>query len=166
MEPKEFEILAKRLRGRLTGLAGKFISASGAHFNPEDIVQEAFLTLWKLNRDNYPIRNPEALAVRLTKTICVSKYRKYRIKTVDMSGRDFDGGKEASELTDSRDLRLLMDRIYSSLTETQRQFLQMKNDENLSLDEIAAITGKPKSSVKTTISAARRKMLDLIKQDL
>lgn len=83
-----------------------------------------------------------------------------------MSGRDFDGGKEASELTDSRDLRLLKDRIYSSLTETQRQFLQMKNDENLSLDEIAAITGKPKSSVKTTISAARRKMLDLIKQDL
>ena len=166
MESKEFEIFAERLRGRLTGLAGKFISASGAHFNPEDIVQETFLTLWKLNRDNYPIRNPEALAVRLTKTICVSKYRKCHIKTVDMSGRDFDGGKEASELTDSRDLQLHKERFYSSLTEMQRQCLHMKNDENLSLDEIALITGKPKSSVKTTISAARRKMLELIKQDL
>lgn len=83
-----------------------------------------------------------------------------------MSGRDFDGGKEASELTDSRDLQLHKERFYSSLTEMQRQCLHMKNDENLSLDEIALITGKPKSSVKTTISAARRKMLELIKQDL
>ena len=42
----------------------------------------------------------------------------------------------------------------------------MRNNEGMTLDEIAEITGKPKTSIKSTISAARKQMLNLIEKYL
>ena len=42
----------------------------------------------------------------------------------------------------------------------------MRNDEGMTLEEIAEVTGKPKTSIKSTISAARKQMLELIKKQL
>lgn len=44
---------------------------------------------------------------------------------------------------------------------SQREFLQLKNDEGKTLEEIAEITGKPKTSIKTTISSARRLSINI-----
>ena len=38
--------------------------------------------------------------------------------------------------------------------------MHLRNDEGLSLDEIATLTGKPKTSIKSTLSKARKQMLD------
>ena len=56
--------------------------------------------------------------------------------------------------------------ILGSLTPSQQMLLKMRNDDGLSLDEISAVTGKPKASVKTTISVARKQMLEQIKRML
>ena len=56
--------------------------------------------------------------------------------------------------------------MIAGLTETERTCLELRNAEGLSLDEIAEATGKPKTSVKSTISVARRKMLEKLKQEL
>ena len=49
---------------------------------------------------------------------------------------------------------------------SQKEYLHLRNDEGKTLDEIAEITGKPKTSIKSTISAARKQMLNLIKKQL
>ena len=64
------------------------------------------------------------------------------------------------------DLRTIKKSIYASLTNTQREYLRMRNDEGMTLEEIAEVTGKPKTSIKSTISAARKQMLELIKKQL
>ena len=69
-------------------------------------------------------------------------------------------------LTDREDLRRIQESIYGSLTTTQREYLHLRNDEGLSLDEIATRTGKPKTSIKSTLSKARKQMLELIKGQL
>jgi RNA polymerase sigma-70 factor (ECF subfamily) len=56
--------------------------------------------------------------------------------------------------------------MYAGLTDTQRTCLDLRNVEGMSLDEIAVLTGKPKDSVKSTISAARRKMLEELKREI
>ena len=76
------------------------------------------------------------------------------------------GGPEATLLTDMEDLRTIKRSIYASLTNTQREYLRMRNDEGMTLEEIAEVTGKPKTSIKSTISAARKQMLELIKKQL
>ena len=75
MEKDEFEILAKRVRSKLLALARDFALPSG--IEADDVVQEALVSLWELAESGYPIKDAEAMAVRITKNICVGHYRKH-----------------------------------------------------------------------------------------
>ena len=147
-------------------LAGRFGNATSQSVEPEDIVQESLVALWRLSESGYPIRDAEALAVKIVKNTCVAHYRKRRIDAQPLGGTDYGGGMSASALTDDEDMAKIETQILGSLTSSQRMLLKMRNDDGLSLDEIAAVTGKPKASVKTTISVARKQMLEQIKRML
>lgn len=164
MDKEEFEILSKKIRPALLSVAGKFAMLSG--IEPEDIVQEAFIALWELAEADYPIRDAEQLLVRITKNICISHYRKMHLDIQSLQHDNYIGGTEATALTDREDLKTIRKTIYASLTNSQKEYLRLRNDEGLSLDEIAHITGKPKTSIKSGISSARKRMLDLIKKQL
>lgn len=164
MTEDRFDILSKRIRGKLLALAKSFALPSGVE--PDDVVQEAMIALWELTEQGYPMKDAEAMAVRLTKNICVNHYREARLKEQALTHENYLGGIEATILTDSEDLKRIQKSIYSSLTTTMREYLHLRNDEGLSLDEIAARTGKPKTSIKSTLSKARKQMLELIKGQL
>ena len=40
----------------------------------------------------------------------------------------------------------------------------LRGEEGLSLDEIAAATGRPKNSVKASLSMARKQLIDYLKE--
>lgn len=164
MDKEEFEILSKRIRPTLLSVASKFALVS--EIEPEDVVQEAFMALWELSEQDYPIRDSESLLVRITKNICISYYRKMHLDVQSLQHDNYIGGTEATTLTDREDLKTIRKIIYASLTNSQREYLRLRNDEGLTLDEIARITGKPKTSIKSRISSARKHMLDLIKKQL
>ena len=164
MEKEEFEILSKKIRPNLLSLVRNFVLPSG--IEPDDIVQEALLNLWELVEQNYPIRNAEALGIKMTKNICVSYYRKAHLETQSLTHDNYVGGIEATVLTDTEDLKAIRKSIYGTLTMTQKEYLHLRNDEGMTLDEIAEATGKPKTSIKSTLSSARKQMLNLIKQQL
>ena len=50
------------------------------------------------------------------------------------------------------------------LTDSQRQLLALRNEDGLSLDEIAAATGRPKASIKVALSTARKHMQEQMKK--
>ena len=164
MDREEFEILSRKVRRRLIAVSRNF--ALEAEIEPEDVVQEALMSLWELVEQGYPIRDAEALSVKITKNICVAHYRKARVDTQCLVHDNYTGGMEATALTDREDLRKIKRFIYGSLTLTQREYLHLRNDEGKSLDEIARITGRPKTSIKSTLSSARKQMLDMIKKQL
>ena len=132
----------------------------------DDIVQEALMALWEIVRQDCPIRDVEALALRITKNICVSYSRKAHLDTRILTHDNYIGGVEATVLTDAEDLKKMRDAVFGFLTMTQREYLHLRNDEGKTLDEIAQMTGKPKTSIKTTISSARKQILNLIKKQL
>lgn len=164
MEQDRFDILSKRVRGKLLALAQSFALPSGVE--AEDVVQEAMIALWELTEQGYPVKDAEAMAIRLTKNICVNHYRKAHLKEQALTHDNYLGGTEATILTDREDLKRIQRSIYNSLTTTQREYLHLRNDEGLSLDEIATRTGKPKTSIKSTLSKARKQMLEQIKGHL
>ena len=165
MEKDEFEILAKRVRGKLLALARDFALPSG--IEADDVVQEALVSLWELADSGYPIKDAEAMAVKMTKNICVGHYRKARVEMQSLThGDNYTGGFEATMLTDKEDLRRIRKEVYGTLTTTQREYLHLRNDVGLSLDEIASATGKPKTSIKSTLSKARKQILDLLNKQL
>ena len=164
MTEQEFISLADRIRGRLIALALRFNRASGLDVEAEDIVQDALLTLLQLSRDGYPVRDAEALAVKITKTRCVERYRRQHMRFEPVSELPLAGSYSASSGTEQMDIETIRNIVQNGLSDSQRKLLSLRNDVGLSLDEIAAVTGLQKSSVKVTISAARKKMLEKLEK--
>lgn len=164
MTEQEFHILLVQEHKRLAALAARFLYASGMDGEAEDIAQEAAAKLWELSQKGYPIRDAKALAVRITKNLCVDRWRKQRRMTFQpLSGDNYEGGASAESAVDEQENACIRDRLYSRLSETQRRLLTLRGDYELSLDEIAEATGKSKGSVKTALSQARKHLLEEIK---
>ena len=164
MTRQEFEHTSEAIRKDLVGLAKRFLRATGSSEDGEDIAQEALLTLWQLDEKGYPIRDAKALAIKITKNICISRYRKRNLETCPLTDDSIAGGFPAEERVEAADNTRVKKALYESLTGSQREYMTLKNDEGLSLDEIAGKTGKPKSSIKTAISNARKKMREQMKK--
>ena len=164
MTQQEFAHLSTRIRGKLVALARKFNRAAGTGDEAEDIAQEALVTLWELSGKGYPIRDVEALAVRLTKNICVNHYRKRRLFFRPLKEGYQAGYDPVTGQLEEEDIERIRKRLYGKLSETQRAYLTMRNDFCLSLDEIAAATGRPKNSIKVALSNARRQLIDELKK--
>lgn len=167
MTPKEYAQITGRLRPKLLALAGRFRRTTGSAFEAEDVVQEALAALWRLTVSGYDIHDPEGLAVRITKNLCISAYRKgQRGDRRVVAGDEIPGGRSASAGIEEAENRALARQLLGRLTETERRYIQMRNFEGLSLNAIASACGRPKTSVKSTLSAARRKMLEQLKQEV
>ncbi|MCI6168007.1 MAG: sigma-70 family RNA polymerase sigma factor [Alistipes sp.] len=164
MTTQEFEHTATGLRPKLLSIARRFTKASGLQAEAEDLVQEALTELWKLCSTGYEVRDMEALAVKITKTVCVKHYRKRTPVTTDIDGIDFPDSHGASERIDTEEALQLRQKLFAGLSDTQRQYLELRNEQGLTLDEIAAETGHPKASVKATISQARKLMNEMLKK--
>ena len=163
MTEQEFTYLSLTLRGKLIALARHFNRAAGCSGEAEDIVQDALVTLWQLSESGYPVRDAEALAVKLTKTRCVERYRRQHIRYEPLADRPLAGSLTATSGTERMDIETIRSIVQKELTVSQKELLALRNENGLSLDEIAAVTGRPKSSIKVTLSTARRRMMDKLK---
>ena len=166
MTRQEFDIFTVKVRNKLLALAWRYKASGGMDDDPEDIVQEAFLTLWRLISEGYPIRDIEAIAVKITKNLAAANIRRQKADTISFTDIDIDGGTSATELIDEQDRQAIRQELYKSLTPTQVHYLELRNELGLSLDDIARMTGKPKTSIKTTISNARKQLLEQIKKTI
>ena len=160
MTEQEFTYFSDRIRGKLTKLANRFNKATGLDVEAEDIVQDALVTLWQLSEKGYPIRDAEALAVKITKTRCVEIYRRRHIRLEQLTDHPVPGGVSATTGTDENDLDTIRNIVQRNLTDSQRDLVAMRNEQEMSLDEIAVATGRPKGSIKVSLSIARKKMME------
>lgn len=166
MTRQEFDTFTVSVRSKLLALAWRYKASSGMDDDPEDIVQDSLFTLWRLISEGYPVRDVEALSVKITKNLAAATLRRQKADSVSVSEIDVEGGASATELTDEQDRLTIRDELYKSLTETQRHYLELRNELGLSLDDIAKMTGKPKTSIKTTLSAARKQLLEQIRKPI
>ncbi len=166
MTRQEFDTFTVRVRNKLLALAWRYKASGGMDDEPEDIVQETFLTLWRLISEGYPVRDPEAIAVKIAKNLAAANIRRQKTDTISVMEIDIEGGASATELIDEQDCQTIRQDLYNSLTPTQVHYLKLRNELGLSLDDIAKMTGKPKTSIKTTISNARKQLLEQIKKTI
>lgn len=103
MTQQEFDTIATSVRSRLMALAWRYKTWSNLADDPEDIVQEALLTLWRLISENYPVKDIEALAVKITKNLAIACLRRQKMDSMT-DAHDVEGGTPASELTDAQDI--------------------------------------------------------------
>ncbi len=165
MTQTEFEKTYTSLRQKLYTLALGFSKASDSELDAEDIVQEAMIAFWELCEKGYPVKNAEALLVKITKNICIGRYRKAQAqKKTGLAQENIISSESAGCRIEEADIKIIKQVLYDSLTRTERRYMLMKVDERMSLDDIADATGKTKSGIKTGLSKAKAKITALMKK--
>ena len=150
-----------RIRPRMMKIALDFFQNQE---DAEDAVQEVLLRMWL--RDGSPNDNYEALAVRATKNVCVSMWRKQKLRRMETIDADNDtsmdsGSSDSQVLTQEQAQRI--EQAISRLPRSEQRLIRLKQEADLEADEIAVIAGIPVRSVRSMISSARHKLLKLLK---
>ena len=136
----------------------------------EDVAQEALLRLW-LCRDRLPDgRELESLAVRIAKNVCISMWRKQRLREALSIDEGIPLAPMADEQADSGvaddEQQRLLALAVRQLTPSERRLFLLRQEADMTLDLMARITGMQPRSISSKLSAARRKVYEYIKQHL
>lgn len=82
MEQEQFKIEVVPLRGKLSGCARRLLDDPE---DVEDVVQEVFLKLWYIRDELDRYDSVEALAVQITKHLCLNRLRAFRYRQEKLS---------------------------------------------------------------------------------
>ena len=158
MTGKGFETAIGAVRPKVLALARRFVRAARLEEDPEDITQDVLLRLWDALRSGIDIRNAEAWAVAATKNGCVSLMRRKRSGKCGQVPESLADENDASLGVEATEAERIVRQAWARIPAGTRRLLQLRA-QGLTLDEIAAVTGRPKGSVKSSISTARKEMM-------
>ena len=158
MENQKFEIEAKRMRPALLRLAVRYMEDAD---DAEDVVQEAMLKLWFLRERLDSYRSIDALAVVITKHLCINSMRGRKLETVTLEqGMELIGGETPDKrLTEAEGMQEIL-QVIATLPDLQQSVLRMKHIEGFEVEEIARLTGSTAVAVRTNLSRARKKVCE------
>lgn len=133
----------------------------------EDMVQEAYLRLWK-RRDELPtdILNTEAYCVTLVKNVC---YDALRLSHLEEDGRPPENlniatGRSAMKEVEQKDEVRHVMKLIDRLPDTQRQVMLMRDVDDRPFEEIEQTTGLSAVNIRVLLSRARKKIREQIKE--
>lgn len=156
MERQQFEIEAKRMRPALLRLASHYMEDTD---EAEDVIQDVLLKLWFLREKLDRYRSVDALAMVITKHLCINQLRTRRMETVELQQDMQIAGSETTDqrlMEDEETCEVL--RVISTLPNLQQAVLRMKHIEGFEVEEIARLTGSTPIAVRTNLSRARKKV--------
>jgi RNA polymerase sigma-70 factor (ECF subfamily) len=161
-----------KLRSWMNQLGPRLIALSAGicrdRHRAEEIVQEAFIKLWKNPPDGGEVVYP-AWMRRVVTNLSINSLQRTRRPGVlpefsdDPALRSSRGADEACDLEDNlQRVRTAMDR----LDDSKRAILMLRAHEQLSYEEIAEHLGVPVGTVMSRLNRARAALLEEMKRDL
>ncbi|MDY6258655.1 MAG: sigma-70 family RNA polymerase sigma factor [Bacteroidales bacterium] len=162
MRQTSFEKIAIALRPKLTRLCSSFFNRQKLAYEPADAVQETLLRLWQMRDRLDDYDNPETLALLIAKNLCIDllKMKGNSHERLD-TACGIDARSHPDETVMLHDTQHAVRVALAQLPAGQRHMLIMRS-EGMTMAEIAAACGSTPNSVKTTICAARKKILSFI----
>ena len=156
MEQHKFEIEAKRMRPSILRLAMHYTEDED---EAEDVVQEVLLKLWFLRERLESYRSIDALAMVITRHLCLNRKRERHLEKVPLEEGKAIIGEDSPEWMIIQEEK--MDEILkliAGLPDLQQAVLRMKHVEGFEVEEIARLTGRNPIAVRTNLSRARKKV--------
>lgn len=154
---------AERQRPKLLNLAAGFLHDSES---AEDVVQESLLRLWLLRERIDSQSDFTALSVRIAKNVCISLWRqrqKGRVVPLEAIS-EIEGSPTVSDI-ENDEKRKLLAKALEGLSPTERRIFTLWQ-QDLSIQQIATITGTKSRTVSSTLSLARRKLFEKLKSEI
>jgi RNA polymerase sigma-70 factor, ECF subfamily len=163
---ESFEELVRKYQPYVFSLAMKFLADEA---EASDIVQESFLRVWK-HIDRYdPQQKFTTWLYRIVVNVCLDRLRALKRNRGIFFSRDRDPLLE--DLPDEhdwdaaitqKDFALIVRTLSRQLTRTQQLVFTLRDLQDLSMDEVASITGLSMGSIKTNLHYARKAIRDML----
>ena len=164
MTQKEFEHIAPELRDVMLSVGRNFF---GNDADAEDVAQEGMLSMLRYLECMDADKKQHGLAVRIAKHCCMDMVRKRKRATVvsfeDITPPNRDVSSSPHEELEAKEIHKAMTTAIEHLKPSERQLFELRQIEGSSLDEIAEQTGISKPSIKSMLSAARKKVFNELK---
>lgn len=166
MNEKEFKAFVYGIRPQLSILCQRFFDQTHLTIDPEDVVQETLIKLWKIQGKLNDYKSPAALAIKIAKNLCIDYTRKNAYHNIPIdSCSNVSSVSPPDQNLIGNDMEKQINKALTKLPPTQRKMLNLRS-EGMNLDMIATICNASKASTKTMISAARKAMFHLLKENL
>lgn len=167
MTPQDFEQIAPEMRQLMLGVGRDFF---GNEMDAEDVAQEGLIALWRYCQRIEAGHPVSPLAIRIAKHCCIDLVRRQRasLDIDEQPERGFapPGSRvhpSPQEEMEVHELQQALDEAVRRLNPSEQRLYALRQIEGLSLDEISEQTHIAKTSVRSMISAARRKVYETIK---
>jgi len=168
MTQEEFEHIAPTLRELMLSVGRGFF---GNDDDAEDVAQEGLVALLRYIDWMESGAQHDALAVRVAKHCCIDIVRKRKSSLFVMNKMnentappDWNVGASPHEVLEAKELHEAVNKAVQHLKPSERRLFEMRQIEGLELDDIAKQTNIAKPSIKSIVSAARKKVFEEIKK--
>jgi RNA polymerase sigma-70 factor (ECF subfamily) len=154
MDEQAFHACYRRTAGPLRAYV---VRVMGSVSQADDIVQEAYLRLLRVERPPDDPAAQRALLVRIASNLMVDHWRRTRHERSE-AGMAPEAASKGPDLN----LRLDMARVFGALRPEQRQLVWLAYIEGASHKEIGAAIGVGERSVRVLLHRAKRKLAGLL----
>lgn len=122
----------------------------------EDMVQEAFVTVWKVRTSWKPVGTPQAFLYRIVRDRALQARRKdeLRVRKAAEVSRSLPRVPTPAEVTAARELDRALQQVLRSLPDRRREAFVLSRYHKLSLSEIAGLMGVSTKTVANHASMA------------
>ena len=149
------------LNRKLLGFANRFINDFD---DAKDIVQDIFIKLWSMRNDLDKYNSVEALAMRMTRNLCLDKIKLK--KTIPLNGEiKEESYDEALAKEKQGELNIAVKRAKKAierLDEPQKTIMQLRDIQGYDYEEIAQILNMNVNTIRVSISRARKKVKEYL----
>lgn len=159
MKQEEFEIIAPALRHRILAVARGYRLDAEA----EDVAQDTMLRLWGMRSSLPPDKPVEALAVCIARRLSVDHLRRRRTVPIGLQAATLTHPRRPDTDLEDQEPERWVEKQIALLPSTEHIVLHLRQVEQKTTDEIAAIVGISPTSVAPLLARARRKLLQSIK---
>lgn len=163
MEKCKFIDIVSKTRPKLLAICGRFFGRQSSGMEAEDVVQETYMRMWKMQGNLHGYKSPEALAVVIAKNICIDILRRdakgKRTAIADNSAVD---ERQTEQAVISKETEAMIAEGVAGLPETQRRAIMMRS-EGMSMEEIAAACGITPASARIAICRGRKKLMEQLR---
>ncbi len=157
MNADQYEAIFHKMRDKLYRYALRFVKDGES---AEDVVQDVMYKLWQKRQEVDAIENLEAWLMVLTRNRALDILRKVKDNQVniDEAYTISDQAPIPDKLMENADLMTQLNECLNQLPEKQRTVFHLREIEQMTYEEISAMTGFNLDDVKVSLFRARKHM--------
>jgi RNA polymerase sigma-70 factor (ECF subfamily) len=164
MKSSEFKLLVMPYSDRLYRMAFRLM---GNREEAEDIVQEVYLKLWALRGDLMSYNSIEAVAIRITRNLCLDSLRRRKTGREAVRAERVKGDayqETPAETLERKEEAEVIHALIKALPEPQRSLVHLRHMEGKEYDEIAQMVNMNVNAIRVSISRARKQMREMLEK--